>query len=312
MKDNNQTPVVIIVFRRPKTTARVLAQIALARPAKLYVIADGPRPGNLADSDLVDWTRSLFVDLSWDCELVEIYATSNMGLKNRVISGLDQVFESESRAIILEDDCLPSIQFFQYAEEMLDEYEESSSVFLVSGNNFAPRNKSENSYYFSTHANIWGWATWSKSWAEFRKVPQFSGWSDQEISQMGSQIPGDGQRRSFLRLVKTVEKLDSWAVAFAAFGYLHKKLSVVPFQNLVTNVGFGIDSTHTKFESYVDEIPLGTLKFPLVHPVTVAASTSEMRRESRFKSARWISYALRHPIDVFGRFFRYAAYILKR
>lgn len=109
MKDNKQTPVVIIVFRRPKTTARVLAQIALARPAKLYVIADGPRPGNLADSDLVDRTRSLFVDLSWDCELVEIYATSNMGLKNRVISGLDQVFESESRAIILEDDCLPSI-----------------------------------------------------------------------------------------------------------------------------------------------------------------------------------------------------------
>jgi hypothetical protein len=290
----------------------VLAQIAIAKPEKLYVIADGPRVGNSLDSDLVTKTRGLFDELNWDCELVKIYSDSNMGLRNRVISGLDQVFESESRAIILEDDCLPSISFFKFSEEMLARYEDTPSVFLVSGNNFAPRTKSEHSYYFSSHANIWGWATWSRSWQEFRKSTKFGGWSADEISQMSYRIPGAVQRRSFINLVKIVEKLDSWAVAFAAFGYLNKKLSVVPFQNLVTNVGFGLDSTHTKFESYVDEIPLGTIEFPLVHPGEVSPSNSEMLRESRIKSSRWLSYAFMHPVDVFGRVFRYAKYLSRR
>lgn len=303
---------VLIVFRRPETTTRVLAQIALARPARLYVIADGPRPGNGSDPGLVSKTRALFDELNWDCDVVKIYADTNMGLRNRVISGLDQVFESESRAIILEDDCLPAPEFFQFSQEMLIRHEETPDILLVSGNNFAPRINAEHSYYFSTHANIWGWATWAHSWKKFRQDTKFGGWSDIEILEMSSQIPGNGHRRSFIKLVKIVEKLDSWAVAFAAFGYLNKKISVVPFQNLVTNVGFGLDSTHTKFESYVDEVPLGNLKFPLVHPGTVSASTNEMLRESRIKSSRWFTYALRHPIDVLGRAFRFGRYLIKR
>ncbi|MGH9841364.1 MAG: glycosyltransferase family 2 protein, partial [Blastocatellia bacterium] len=39
-----QTPVALIIFNRPDCTARVLEAIARAKPAKLFVIADGPRP----------------------------------------------------------------------------------------------------------------------------------------------------------------------------------------------------------------------------------------------------------------------------
>lgn len=37
------TPVVLIIFNRPDTTEKVFAGIAMAKPKKLLVIADGPR-----------------------------------------------------------------------------------------------------------------------------------------------------------------------------------------------------------------------------------------------------------------------------
>ena len=37
------TPVAFIIFNRPEVTERVFAEIARARPQKLFVIADGPR-----------------------------------------------------------------------------------------------------------------------------------------------------------------------------------------------------------------------------------------------------------------------------
>jgi len=37
------TPVVLMIFKRPDTTARVFSQIRAARPQKLFVVADGPR-----------------------------------------------------------------------------------------------------------------------------------------------------------------------------------------------------------------------------------------------------------------------------
>lgn len=302
---NYVPPVVLIVYRRPHLAKKVLDQLAVTKPPRLFIIADGAKSNNIDDSRLVDETRSLFENIPWECSVTRIFAKENLGLRDRVLSGLDLVFSEVDSAIILEDDCLPSPDFFPFSAELLARYEAEPSVSLVSGNNFAPNGNDLNSYHFSTHSNIWGWATWSRTWREFRKSKSVSDLSETEIQKILRSIEGRGQRSSFGKLLRLSSGLDSWAIQFATFNYLNGLLSAVPSQNLVTNVGFGADSTHTKFESWADEIPLGSLRFPLIHPKEIQPDRSIMKRTSRIKSLNWIKYPVLHPLDATKRIFRY-------
>ncbi|QKJ25054.1 glycosyltransferase family 2 protein [Aquiluna borgnonia] len=301
----NKVPVAIVIFRRPELTKRVLAALSLTKPERLFVIADGPRPGRPDDIEAVSAARALFEDLDWKCEVTKIYSATNLGLRARVISGLDEVFRQVDSAIILEDDCLPSSSFFKFASELIDRYKDEPTVALVSANNFAPKKSRENTYYFSTHANIWGWATWRRTWLDFRKSKPVSDLTEREINQILDLVGGKRQRSAFAKLLRLYSSLDSWAVQFATFIYLNRLLSAVPSQNLVTNVGFGAASTHTKFESWADEIPLGEMKFPLTHPASLEPDSREMQRESIHKTLRWITFPIAHPIEAASRIYRY-------
>src|SRR5215470_17310000 len=101
-----QTPVAIIIFNRPDCTAEVLRAIAKARPPKLFIIADGPRPANPGDIEKCIATRALVDRFDWDCEVLTHYSEVNLGCKYRPESGIDWVFKLVEEAIILEDDCL--------------------------------------------------------------------------------------------------------------------------------------------------------------------------------------------------------------
>ena len=71
-----KTPVIFAVFNRPGPTRRVLERIRGARPEKLYVIADGPRPHVPADAQRSEETRKLVLDgVDWDCDLQTDFAT---------------------------------------------------------------------------------------------------------------------------------------------------------------------------------------------------------------------------------------------
>jgi hypothetical protein len=295
----------MIVFRRPGVTRKVFEKVREYQPRLLYVIADGPRPNVPGDVSAVSETRKIFEEVDWDCNVVRIFADENLGLRNRVMSGLDEVFSHEQSALILEDDCLPSEDFFSFSHEMLDRYSEHEQVALVSGNNFAPSKKLETSYYFSSHANIWGWATWARVWHGFRLEREPAGWSEEDIKRISERIHGRLKRKEFSSLLRAARNLDSWAIGFAAFCYDRDLLSVVPRANLVTNVGFGAESTHTKFESYADEIPLGKLSFPLQHPSEIKVDNAELRRESFLKGFRWVWFPVRHPLNFLGRVIRY-------
>ena len=299
------TPVVVIVFNRPEKTKRVLEEIVRASPAKLYVIADGPREKKVGEAQRVNETRKLVEEVDWKCEVVRIYSNTNLGLRERVLTGLDEVFSRESSAIILEDDCLPNADFFTFSTQLLRKYSSKDSVALVSGNNFASNPRMVESYYFSTQANIWGWASWARTWHEFRgtKMEDFLTGSAQ--AEIAKAIPSRFHRASFMSLLRAARELDSWAIQFAAYCYVKGRLSVVPKVNLVSNIGFGAESTHTKFESYADEVQAQNLDFPLRHPTTIGPNVREMRRESRIKALRWFTYPLAHPLDFLGRVIRY-------
>jgi len=116
-----RTPVALFVFNRPDFVRQVLQVVRTARPPKLLVVADGPRPAQPDDGPRCTATRALFDRLDWDCEVLYNYADTNLGCRQRITSGLEWVFSQVEEAILLEDDCIPDPTFFRFCDELLEQ-----------------------------------------------------------------------------------------------------------------------------------------------------------------------------------------------
>ncbi|MGA1621013.1 MAG: hypothetical protein ACO35D_06080, partial [Aquiluna sp.] len=165
------TPIAFFIFNRPTTTQQVFQAIRQAKPPKLLIVADGPRPDRPTDAENCALARSILDQIDWDCEVLTHFSDINLGCRKRISSGLDWVFEQVEEAIILEDDCLPDPSFFPYCQELLERYRNIPEVMMISGNNFQfGHNPIQESYYFSHYGHVWGWATWRRAWQKYDDV----------------------------------------------------------------------------------------------------------------------------------------------
>jgi hypothetical protein len=262
------TPVALLIFNRPDTTERVFREIAKAKPPKLLVVADGPRTNRAGEYEKCQQTRAIIQKVDWDCEVITNFAENNMGCKLRVASGIDWIFEQVEEAIILEDDCLPEPSFFQFCEEMLTRYRNNDRVSMVSGGNLQfGQQRGLASYYFSRYTHIWGWATWRRAWQHYDRDiklwPQFrdEGWIEALFPNKGEQ---DYWRNSFQMVYDG--SLDTWDCSWTFSALLKGMLQVVPNVNLISNIGFGPDATHTHDVGIHANMPTQPINFPLIHP----------------------------------------------
>ena len=104
---HTSSPVLFILFNRPDTTKRVFAEIRIARPAKLYIAADGPRNDKPGEQALCEKTRAIITDIDWPCQVSTLFNDVNKGCKNAVSDAITWFFSHEEEGIILEDDCVP-------------------------------------------------------------------------------------------------------------------------------------------------------------------------------------------------------------
>lgn len=262
--------VVLLVFNRPEHTARVLKVVRNARPEKLFVVADGPRKGNESDPELCARTRELLESVDWPCVVERSYSDENLGLKKRVITGLDWVFQQVEQAIVLEDDCVPGEDFFDFCGELLHHYRADPRVWAVSGDNFQDSQpRGESSYYFSKYFHCWGWATWRRVWTQFRSEIGF--WPELRSSPRWKQLHEDAEEQEYWSWIYDRVRsgdINSWAFPFMLNMWRAGGLCAIPQTNLVTNIGFGVSGTHCHAESRLSEIPTGLMR-SISHPGTV-------------------------------------------
>jgi hypothetical protein len=267
-----KTPVAFIIFNRPDTTKRVFAEIAKARPLKLLVVADGPRENRAGEAEKCAATRAIIDRVDWDCEVLTNYSDRNLGCKRRVSSGIDWVFEQVEDAIILEDDCVPDPTFFRYCQELLDRYRHDQRIGLISGDNFQfGRRRNDDSYYFSKYVHIWGWATWRDRWTGSYDV-SMAKWP--RIREEGWLADIVGNEREVVFWYKIFERvyrgeIDTWDYQWVFANWVEGRSTVLPATNLITNIGFDANATHTTGDSELANLPSHALTFPLKHPVGV-------------------------------------------
>jgi hypothetical protein len=243
------TPVTFLIFNRPDVTKIVFEAIRRAQPKKLFVVADGPR--NNDEAIKCEATRAIIDGVDWDCEVFKNYSEVNLGCRDRVSSGIEWVFSLVEEAIILEDDCLPSSSFFTFCETMLECYRDDRRIMMISGDNFQGGREQlpvshSYSYYFSKYPHIWGWATWRRTWELYDvNMSSLQFFKDENMTYSISEDPVE-----IIFWLDAFEKvasgeIDTWDYQLVYTCFHQDGMSILPTVNLVSNIGFGPDATHT-------------------------------------------------------------------
>jgi hypothetical protein len=263
-----KTPVAFIIFNRPDTAQRVFEEIRKARPPVLLVVADGPRSDHLRDAEQCAQTRAIVERVDWECEIWKEYSDVNLGCKKRVSSGLDWVFSKVKEAIILEDDCLPHPTFFQFCEELLQRYRDDDRIGHIGGANFQfGRKRGPSSYYFSRYDHIWGWASWQRAWKGYD--PNLLLWPRAREEKWLRDFLGDRSlvgywANIFERVYR--RRIDTWDYQWVFHCWTQNRLAIIPNVNLISNIGFDTNATHTMGHSKFNNMRTEAIELPLSHP----------------------------------------------
>ena len=209
-------------------------------------MADGPRSEE--EAKLCEESRKIIETVDWDCEVYKNYADVNLGCRDRVSSGITWAFEQVEEAIILEDDCVPNQSFFYFCQSLLDYYRDDERIMVISGNNFQNgKLRTQYSYYFSRYNHCWGWATWRRAWRLWDR--DSNKWLEFKASKLIEQIFIDKYEmiywENIFDQVFLENKFDSWAYIWTFTCWNQSGLTILPNCNLVSNIGFGKDATHT-------------------------------------------------------------------
>ncbi|MBW4576552.1 MAG: glycosyltransferase family 2 protein [Aphanothece sp. CMT-3BRIN-NPC111] len=266
------TPVVLFIFNRPETTAKVFEAIRCAQPPTLFVIADGARSNRSEEEQKCAAARAVLENVDWQCEVVKNYSETNMGCGQRVASGISWVFEQVNEAIFLEDDCWPHPTFFRFGSELLEKYRNDERIMQICGTNSLNQWKEKyQSYHFSYYGSGWGWASWRRAWQYYDYEMKL--WHQPEVKQKIFQLIGDAEEFAYLEKnwEKTLNRKDIWDYQWSFAQLAKGGFSIVPAVNLVKNIGFGKDATHTTAFSIVQaSLNLHAINFPLQEPSIIA------------------------------------------
>ena len=305
-----KTAVLFLIFNRPDTTRQVFEAIRQAKPPRLYVAADGPREGKLGEVERVEEVRTIATAVDWPCEVKTLFRDKNLGCKEGVSSAITWFFEQEEQGIIIEDDCLPHLDFFSFCESLLVRYARDDKVSVITGNNFQDGKwHGDSSYYFSKFTHCWGWATWRRSWKYYQgEIYFWPFWkkSNDWLKYISCKIERKYWKNIFDKVY--LNQIDSWAYPWIASVWYNNGLTATPNVNLVSNIGFGSNSTHTKDKnSKLANIPtkeLGTLKYPKIIQLNLEADRYTFDNHFDGKYLRCPYILIYFPIRVMRYFYR--------
>ena len=295
------TPVLFLIFNRQDTTKQVFSAIRRAQPSRLYIAADGPRPEFIDEAKHCESAREVATNVDWDCEVKTLFRENNLGCRLAVSDAIDWFFEQEPEGIILEDDCLPDQSFFFFCQEVLEHFRDDTRIMHVGGTNFQfGNNQTKYSYYFSRYAHVWGWASWRRAWRFYdEKMEQLP------VEKYNEILLHWADDQNFIRYWNNVfqqtasGEIDTWDYQWTFACWNQNGLSVVPSVNLVSNLGFSKESTHTNIPSPLANMFTERIKLPLKHPRLIVRHQKADRYVERQQFSRPILYRL---LQKFFRF----------
>lgn len=284
-------PILVIAFNRPDHLQVLIARLREMQPTDLYVAIDGPRDHVPGDFERVQECRDLLETIDWECELRTLIRETNLGCGAGVSTAITWFFEHVQQGVILEDDIIPTHSFFPFCETLLQRYRDNERVFAISGCNFVPPeglSQPDAPYRFSQVPHIWGWATWRRSWERYHL--DIEGWQ-KALSpsalwlRAGRSVSGAVYWASTFELLAR-KKVDTWDGQLVFASMLVNQWTATSNVNLIENIGFGEDATHT-VEDRQELQPVGEMHLPIAEvTVQLDVQADVWTRQHHFR-ANW-------------------------
>ena len=241
-------PILLILWRRPEATRKLIKVLKSIKPRNLYIACDGARDGNSIEIQKVKKTREIVKkEINWNADLNTFFSEKNVGCKYGVSNSINWFFNNVEEGIILEDDCIPHIDFFEFCEVLLEKYRNDKRIFCISGANQINQKIGNGSYFFSRYNHCWGWASWRRCWNEYDV--EMSRWPEFKKSELIQSSFFLKKEQDFW--IKSFDKFyfygfpESWDYQWFFTALINGGMTIIPNQNLIENIGFGEDATHT-------------------------------------------------------------------
>ena len=242
--DSTKVGLAIFSFNRPehlKILYETIHDLKLENQYCFHLFNDGPKTSKTPEIQLVHELTDKFAVLVKNFEVFR--RTENFGLAKSIQSGLDLVFAIHGKAIILEDDIIPSKVFFDAMEYYLNNQELNPLIGSVTGANTTRFPLFERrDFLTSKRHSSWGWATWADRWNSIDwKYVNHEFLEDKPVIRKVKRVSPDLVGYAELQ---ATGKIDSWATGMNIDFIKRELLCIVPKKDLVNNIGFDGSGTH--------------------------------------------------------------------
>jgi len=258
---NDYAPVIIFCYRRKiDKLIYSLLRNKESSNSKLFIFSDGFK-SKLDEHDVLNVRKSLKKIKNFKSVSI-IESNKNNGLANSIIKGVTSVINKFGKAIILEDDLIVSSHFLDFMNNSLNFYKKNKYIWSISGYsppiNY-PKNYKEE-VFLSLRSTSWGWATWSNRWNKVDwSMKNFNQFKKDKNKIKKFEEGGDDLFR--MLELQYLGKIDSWAIRWCHYQFLHSAFSLTPKCSMIKNIGFSDKfRTHNSSKAFSHKINLAKSK----------------------------------------------------
>ena len=248
----NDRCIAIIAYKRSENLRLILEAAIRSDLSKIQIYLDAPK--TFADHDQVDACRRIVVDyIHRFPELIELnFRAENLGSAMNVVLALDEMFETYKYGIVLEDDCIPSSQFFDFCKDAFSFLDSSDESIMGCGSKYFGGDSSIAN--LSIYPIIWGWCTTADKWTILRKAyskKTYTSFRNPLVSWNETIYWKNGRWRAVNGYI------DAWDIPLVDL-MLSRNLSALHAPvNLISNTGNDQFALHTESESQFCNLSIG-------------------------------------------------------
>lgn len=293
-------PVSLNIWIRPECQRLQFDVIKKARPSILFLISDGGR--NEKEWNAIYANRKMIDEgIDWNCTIYRIYENENQGMYKTALKKHKLIWSKVDRCILLEDDILPAVSFFQYCAELLEKYKNDLRVNVICGMNHLGVSEEVNTdYFFSRQGSIWGIAMWRRTYEEYN---DFAYGKDSYVMKLLAERTK--HNKIFWNRIKGYTTNDTYEGHIAGSEYYFEfsmygqnQLQIVPKKNMICNIGCTENSAHAdnlhllpkKIRS-IFNMKIHEIEFPLKHAKYVIPDVE-------YEKKRNMILAYNHPLRL--------------
>jgi hypothetical protein len=240
-------PIAIFAYNRLdvlKKTLKFLKKNLIFNKSKIIFFIDGPK--NNKDKKDVNIVREFLLKNSKTINAQIISKKKNIGLTNSITRGLDLIFKTYDKCIILEDDILVSKDFLRVMNFYLNYYKKDKHIASIEGYMYPIKfKKNIPNTFFLKGTGCWGWSTWRRAWIKNKKNKNFLLKKLNNLSQKNIQNFNYFESYNYYKMLKNK---NTWAIKWYASNYINNNYTLFFKHSLVKNIGFGKKSTNTTLD----------------------------------------------------------------